>query len=187
MGEEVGTLLPFKGTTQKLHKSLPFVSHWTGFNHMTILTCKGNWDCVFCCEWLGEGISKDKWFLPQLLNCLGNSYLHLSRSFFICKPLHSFTHGFILHTLAYVRGLCYKVLVLNHLIVNGSSYQLDHKPHEVSGEVLSCSLLYPSIPCPLHQCRVWHREAILLAAHEWRIGGNSGFCIWWRHFSLLRV
>lgn len=48
MREEAGPLLlPFKGTTQELHRSLPFVSHWPGFNHMATLTYKGNWDCVF--------------------------------------------------------------------------------------------------------------------------------------------
>lgn len=45
-GEGAGTLLlPFKGTTPKLHTSLPFISHQPGFNHMATPTCKGVWEC----------------------------------------------------------------------------------------------------------------------------------------------
>lgn len=62
---------------------------------------------VFCHVWLGEGILKGNLpFLPQMLTCLGNSRLHLSHSFFICKLLPSFIHVFILHI--YVPGLWYK-------------------------------------------------------------------------------
>lgn len=71
---------------------------------------------------------------------------HVSHSFFICKSLHSFTRVFILHI--YMPRLGYIVLFLNHLTANGSSKQLDHKPHEVNCEAPSGSPLYPSIPVP---------------------------------------
>lgn len=50
-GEGAGTFLHllFKGTTQKLHTSIPFIAHQPGFNHAATFTpARESWNVVFC-------------------------------------------------------------------------------------------------------------------------------------------